>query len=67
MRNTLPTALTRLLEHIPTSLKKFDPYDHYAACWVTLILMICFVICGSSDVRAFKNVAVMSCYNEVTK
>ena len=34
MSNTLPTALTRLSEHILTI--TFDPYDHYAACWVTL-------------------------------
>ena len=40
MSNTLPIALTRLSEHITTInsiLKKFDPYDHYAACWVTLM------------------------------
>ena len=39
MSNTLPIALTRLLEHISTInsvWKKIDPYDHHAACWVTL-------------------------------
>ena len=40
MSNTLPIALTRLLEYILTLnsvFKKIDPYDHYAVCWVTLI------------------------------
>ena len=39
MSNTLPIALTRLSEHISIvffSFEYFDPYDHYAACWVTL-------------------------------
>ena len=42
MSNTLPIALTRLLESISainSSLKLFDPYDHYAVCWVTLIVI----------------------------
>ena len=41
MSNTLPIALTRLSEHISTinfGLKKIDPYDHYAACWVTKLV-----------------------------
>ena len=40
MGNTLPIALARLSEHISTinsSKTKIDPYDHYAACWVTLM------------------------------
>ena len=39
MSNTLPIALTILLDNISTInsvYKKIDPYDHYAACWVTL-------------------------------
>ena len=41
MRDALPIALTRLLEYISTInsvCKMFDPYDHYAACCVTLSL-----------------------------
>ena len=40
MSNTLQIALTRLLEYISTInsvLKKNDPYNHFAACWVTLM------------------------------
>ena len=38
MRNTLPLDLTRLRIYFNhyISLKKMDPYDHYAAFWVTL-------------------------------
>ena len=36
MSNTFPIALTRLSEHISTIKSIFDPFDHYAACWVTL-------------------------------
>ena len=40
MSNTLLIALTRLLDYISTqfSFTNLDPYDHYAACWVTLSL-----------------------------
>ena len=34
--DTLLIPLTRLLEYMST-IKSVDPYDHYAACWVTLI------------------------------
>ena len=37
MSNTLPIALTRLLEKIST-INSVDPHDHYAACWVSLRL-----------------------------
>ena len=37
--NTLPhtsVSLTRCISNVFFSFEYFDPYDHYAACWVTL-------------------------------
>ena len=73
MSNALPIALTRLLEHISTInsvSEKIDPYDHYAACWVTLIIYkhfrksvkhvcddVCTIICMLSFNLALKRTA----------
>ena len=57
MSNTLPIALTRLLQHISNhlfSLDKFDPYDHFAACWVTLsesVIPLRTIKCKGSKMR----------------
>ena len=48
MSNTLPKALTRLLEHISTinSVEKMNSYDHYAAGWDTLTKYAFYMLSG---------------------
>ena len=50
MSNTLPIAITRLLEHISiiNQFENFDPYDHYAAWWVTLTFLVSIFLLNDS-------------------